>query len=117
MLFKEIPTKMNKRATLLITHCLIAMLALMFAQTDEIQVYDGEIAPPGIFNLMIHKNFTPKGRTVPDYSGAIIIESGVGYGLTAASDKWTLNLTLSRNLNVHPWHLNRKSPQDVAVCL
>ena len=43
------------------------MPVLMLAQTDEIQVYDGEIAPPGIFNLMVHNNFTPKGRTVPDY--------------------------------------------------
>ena len=28
--------------------------APMLAQTDEIQVYDAEIAEPGIFNLMIH---------------------------------------------------------------
>ncbi len=31
------------------------------AQTDEIQVYDGEIAAPGIFNLTWHNNFTPMG--------------------------------------------------------
>ena len=56
----------------LVTLCLISMSTLVAAQTDEIQVYDGEIAPPGIFNLMIHNNFTPKGRPVPDYPGAII---------------------------------------------
>lgn len=46
---------MNMRAIGLATHCLIAMPVLALAQTDEIQVYDGEIAPPGIFNLMIHE--------------------------------------------------------------
>jgi hypothetical protein len=61
--------------------CLMAMPAVMAAQTDEIQVYDGEIAPPGIFNLMIHNNFTPKGRTVPDYPGAIVADHS--YQVTA----------------------------------
>ena len=53
------------RAALLITLCLVCMPTLGVAQTDEIQVYNGEIAPPGIFNLMIHNNFTPKGRDHP----------------------------------------------------
>ncbi len=56
----------------MVTACLAAMPASIFAQTDEIQVYDGEIAPPGIFNLMVHTNFTPVGRTAPDFPGAII---------------------------------------------
>jgi hypothetical protein len=43
-----------------------------FAQTDEIQVYDAVIAPQGIFNIMVHSNFTPEGRKVPVYPGAII---------------------------------------------
>lgn len=42
------------------------------AQTDEIQVYDAAIAEPGVFNLMIHMNFTPIGRTIPVFPGAII---------------------------------------------
>lgn len=42
------------------------------AQTDEIQVYDGEVAEPGIVNLMIHNNFTPIGRKTSDFPGAII---------------------------------------------
>jgi hypothetical protein len=63
---------MNMRALVLAILCFIAMPVLARAQTDEIQVYDGEIAAPGIFNLMIHNNFTPKGRTVPDYTGSII---------------------------------------------
>jgi hypothetical protein len=44
------------------------------AQTDEIQVYDAEIEPQGIFNLMVHSNFTPAGRTVPVFPGAIIAD-------------------------------------------
>jgi hypothetical protein len=58
------------------------------AQTDEIQVYDGEIAPPGIFNLMVHNNFTPKGRTTPDYPGAIIANHS--YQVTA---EWAYGVT------------------------
>jgi hypothetical protein len=42
------------------------------AQTDEIQVYDAQIAAPGIFNLTWHNNYTPDGRTTPDYFGGII---------------------------------------------
>ncbi len=70
---KENPgRKMNMRTVLLVTLFLISVPTSIFAQTDEIQVYDGEIAPVGIFNLMVHNNFTPKGRTAPDYPGAII---------------------------------------------
>src|SRR5215469_1079529 len=47
------------------------------AQTDEIQVYDGEIAEQGIFNLMIHTNFTPVGRTTQAFPGAIIANDSV----------------------------------------
>jgi hypothetical protein len=42
------------------------------AQTDEIQVYDAEIEDRGKFNLMIHSNFTPIGRTTSDLPGGII---------------------------------------------
>lgn len=42
------------------------------AQTDEIQVYDGEVADPGIVNVMFHTNFTPSGRKSPDYLGGIV---------------------------------------------
>jgi hypothetical protein len=51
---------------------LLAPASVIFAQTDEIQVYDAEIEPPGIFNLMVHSNFTPDGRTVPVFPGAIV---------------------------------------------
>jgi hypothetical protein len=42
------------------------------AQTDEIQVYDAEIAAPGVFNLTLHDNYTPSGRAEPDFTGGIV---------------------------------------------
>ena len=56
---------------------LVAMPTMTVAQTDEIQVYDAEIAKQGIFNLMFHTNFTPIGRTTPAFSGAIVANQSV----------------------------------------
>jgi hypothetical protein len=59
-----------------------------FGQTDEIQVYDAEIAEPGVFNLMIHTTYVPIGRKTPDFPGAIIADHSVNgaaewaYGVT-----------------------------------
>lgn len=47
------------------------------AQTDEIQVYTGELAAPGQFNLTVHANYTPRGRTVPDFPTGIVPERSV----------------------------------------
>jgi hypothetical protein len=63
------------------------MSATSVAQTDEIQVYDAEIADPGILNLMIHTNYTPVGRKTPAFPGAIVANDSVngaaefGYGV------------------------------------
>jgi len=46
--------------------------AVSIAQTDEIQVYDAEIAAPGVFNLTWHNNFTPSGPTVAAQSGGVV---------------------------------------------
>jgi hypothetical protein len=40
--------------------------------TDEIQVYDGHLAPPGIFNLTWHQNFTPIGSTTPGFPEGLV---------------------------------------------
>src|SRR5438067_3670553 len=56
---------------------LLAMAAVLvlttsaFAQTDEIQVYDGAIAEPGVFNLTWHNNFTPVGAKTPAFPGGL----------------------------------------------
>jgi hypothetical protein len=76
--------------------CLVASLVAAFAlvsrpaaaQTDEIQVYDGGLAAPGIFNLTWHNNFTPSGVTTPAFPGAVVADhswNGVpewAYGVT-----------------------------------
>ena len=51
----------------------IALLpAAALAQTDEIQVYDANIAAPGVFNLTWHNNFTPSGRLLAEEPGGVI---------------------------------------------
>src|SRR5258707_5573371 len=45
-----------------------------FAQADEIQVYDGGLAPRGLFNLTLHSNFTPRGVEDPAFPGAVIAD-------------------------------------------
>src|SRR5258706_6737461 len=52
----------------------LAFPGLAVAQTDEIQVYDGGLAAPGIFNLTLHDNFTPKGLTTPAFPGAVVAD-------------------------------------------
>jgi len=58
------------------------------AQADEIQVYDGGLAAPGVFNLTWHNNFTPIGVTTPAFGGAVVADrswNGVpewAYGVT-----------------------------------
>jgi hypothetical protein len=58
------------------------------AQSDEIQVYDGGLAAPGIFNLTWHNNFTPHGIEKPAFPGAVVADhswNGVpewAYGVT-----------------------------------
>jgi hypothetical protein len=51
---------------------LMVWSATAFAQTDEIQVYDAEIAKPGVFNLMVHDNYTLSGLTTPRFPGGLV---------------------------------------------
>ena len=57
---------------------MLAVLVLMlrvptaYAQTDEIQVYDAQIAEPGVFNLTWHNNFTPDGLKQSEFPGGIV---------------------------------------------
>lgn len=76
---------MRRRALLA---CLLGAASVARAQTDEIQVYDAEIAAPGQLNLTWHNNFTPSGSTEPSFPGGIVPNhalNGVpewGYGIT-----------------------------------
>jgi hypothetical protein len=51
---------------------LVALCGPARAQTDEIQVYDASIAPQGVFNLTWHNNYTPSGRALPEFPGAVV---------------------------------------------
>ena len=42
------------------------------AQGDEIQVYDGGLAPKGVFNLTWHNNYTPDGIKTASFPGAVV---------------------------------------------
>jgi hypothetical protein len=58
------------------------------AQTDEIQVYNAQIAEPGVFNLTLHDNYTPVGIKTPAFPGAIVSQGSINgvpewaYGVT-----------------------------------
>ena len=63
-----------KRGALASTIALVLTVwaAAAYAQTDEIQVYDAEIADPGVLNLMVHDNFTPDGLKTPRFPGGLV---------------------------------------------
>lgn len=50
--------------------CLLSATAA--AQTDEIEVYNAQIAAPGVLNLTLHDNYTPEGRTVASFPGGLV---------------------------------------------
>ena len=51
---------------------LIAWPKQTFSQTDEIQVYDAEIAAPGVLNLEVHNNYTFDGLKTPRFPGGLV---------------------------------------------
>ena len=51
---------------------LLLSASTVFAQSDEIQVYDGGLADPGTWNLTWHNNFTPRGQKEPGFPGGLI---------------------------------------------
>jgi hypothetical protein len=67
---------------------LLAVPATALAQTDEIQVYDGGLAPVGTFNLTLHTNFTPKGLATPAFPGAVVADKSLN-----GVPEWALGVT------------------------
>jgi hypothetical protein len=65
-----------RRSALIPSLCTLTLLGAIaapaFAQSDEIQVYDGGLAPVGVFNLTLHNNFTPSGVATPAFPGAVV---------------------------------------------
>ena len=62
----------------LIALCVVALpVSSAHAQTDEIQVYTGELAAPREFSLTLHGNYTPQGRTTADFVGGVVPQGSV----------------------------------------
>jgi hypothetical protein len=66
------PGASSKTRAFAIVALLFAAAGMASAQTDEIQVYEAEIAEPGIFNLTWHNNFTPDGLKTPAFTGGLV---------------------------------------------
>jgi hypothetical protein len=79
---------MRLRFTTVLVAAIASTIVTGSAQTDEIQVYDAEIAARGKLNLMVHNNFTPDGRKTPAFPGGIIPDESLNgvpewaYGVT-----------------------------------
>src|SRR2546423_1797667 len=72
----------------LIVVAVVAAPATAFAQADEIQVYDGGLAPIGTFNLTLHNNFTPRGLKRPAFPGGLATDK-----LLNGVPEWALGVT------------------------
>ena len=51
---------------------LLGWCAPALALSDEIQVYTGDVAPVGVFNLTWHNNYTPDGLKLPDFPAGLV---------------------------------------------
>ncbi|MEA3197015.1 MAG: hypothetical protein QOF32_1067 [Gammaproteobacteria bacterium] len=60
----------------------------VLAQTDEIQVYDAQIAEPGAFNLTWHNNYISSGSNTPAFPGGIVPDKSLN-GVT----EWAYGVT------------------------
>ena len=90
----------NGRGRKVLLFALLAIPVAAVAQTDEIQVYDAEIADQGVFNLMIHTNYTPIGRKNPDFPGGIIPNHSVN---GAAEWAWGVKSWFEQGLYLPVW--------------
>jgi len=79
---------MKIRSLAVLIFAIGASVAGARAQTDEIQVYDAEIAEPGKFNLTLHNNWIAEGRDTPAFPGGLVPDESLNgvpewaYGVT-----------------------------------
>lgn len=64
-------SRLNTARIIALLLACVFIAALAQAQSDEIQIYNAEIAAPGRFNLTLHNNYTPDGRIDPAFNGGI----------------------------------------------
>jgi hypothetical protein len=81
-------TRTETRQLTVLVLALLAVPAFADAQTDEIQVYNGDLAPVGTFNLTLHNNFTPRGVTTPAFPGAVVADKSFN-----GVPEWALGVT------------------------
>ncbi len=68
----------SRRARALLVVCFVLLLPVAaLAQSDEIQVYTGELAAPGEASITVHGNYTAQGRKVAGFSGGIVPQGSV----------------------------------------
>ena len=79
---------MRKAAAGILSAIMLVLAVEARAQTDEIQVYNAEIAPQGVANLTLHTNYTFSGLKTPRFAGGLVPDhtlNGVpewAYGVT-----------------------------------
>ena len=78
----------HMRCILAIVFGLLAIPAAASAQTDEIQVYDGGLAPVGTLNLTLHNNFIAKGVTTSAFPEAVVADKSFN-----GVPEWALGVT------------------------
>ncbi|HVX74554.1 MAG TPA: hypothetical protein VHB49_00400 [Bradyrhizobium sp.] len=91
--------KPSRRRTVCLFATTITLLLLQrpAKATDEIQVYNAEIAAPGQFTIQQHLNYVALGQTAPPFPGGLVSNHSLNgtpefaYGVT---DWWELGLYL-----------------------
>jgi hypothetical protein len=82
---RSAPVRLRSRLAALAIGCPLLGIAAAAAQTDEVQVYTGEINRPGQFSITLHDNYTPIGPKQPAFPGAIVPDHSLNgvpeYGL------------------------------------
>ncbi|GAC1413425.1 MAG: hypothetical protein PVSMB1_01510 [Gemmatimonadaceae bacterium] len=66
----------------------VGTLQPLQAQTDEIQVYGGDVENPGKSSVTFHANYTPRGRSAPGFPGGVVPQ----HSLNGAFE-WALGVT------------------------
>ncbi len=77
------------------------------AQTDEIQVYTGELVAPGEFTLTLHNNYTFQGARTADLPGGVVPNHSLNgvpefaYGLNDCVELGAYFFVYSRTNDAH----------------
>ena len=82
-----VPTSIERMVLVwtLLAWCAVAVpVARAGAQSDEIQVYTGELAAPQKMSLTLHANYTPRGRMMADFVGGVVPQGSVNGALELA---------------------------------